>query len=56
MNLSLYINRFIKLKGGCNKLTEFLSKLSDIVWGPPTLILIVGTGLFSNVAYWLLSV
>jgi AGCS family alanine or glycine:cation symporter len=27
-------------------LTEFLSKLSDIVWGPPTLILIVGTGLF----------
>ena len=27
-------------------MTEFLSKLSDIVWGPPTLILIVGTGLF----------
>jgi alanine or glycine:cation symporter, AGCS family len=26
-------------------LTEFLTKLSDIVWGPPTLILIVGTGL-----------
>jgi alanine or glycine:cation symporter, AGCS family len=27
-------------------LAEFLSGLSDIVWGPPTLILIVGTGLF----------
>ncbi|WP_071396185.1 alanine/glycine:cation symporter family protein [Bacillus tuaregi] len=27
-------------------MTEFLTKLSDIVWGPPTLILIVGTGLF----------
>ena len=26
-------------------MTELLTKISDIVWGPPTLILIVGTGL-----------
>jgi AGCS family alanine or glycine:cation symporter len=27
-------------------MTEFFTKLSDIVWGPPLLILIVGTGIF----------
>ena len=26
-------------------MTDFLKWLSDILWGPPTLILIVGTGL-----------
>ena len=29
-----------------NVVTEFLNWLSGVVWGPPTLILIVGTGLF----------
>ena len=29
-----------------NAVTEFLNWLSGVVWGPPTLILIVGTGLF----------
>ena len=28
-----------------NVVTEFLNWLSGVVWGPPTLILIVGTGL-----------
>ena len=27
-------------------MTEFLNWLSGVLWGPPTLILIVGTGLF----------
>ncbi|MCM3654311.1 alanine/glycine:cation symporter family protein [Metabacillus litoralis] len=27
-------------------MTEFITKISDIVWGPPLLILIVGTGLY----------
>lgn len=28
------------------KMTEFLTMISNLVWGPPTLILIVGTGLY----------
>jgi AGCS family alanine or glycine:cation symporter len=33
-------------KGLWKIMTEFFTKLSDIVWGPPLLILIVGTGIF----------
>ena len=32
-----------------NAVTEFLNWLSGVVWGPPTLILIVGTGLFLTI-------
>ena len=32
-----------------NVVTEFLNWLSGVVWGPPTLILIVGTGLFLTI-------
>jgi AGCS family alanine or glycine:cation symporter len=31
------------------RMTDFLSWLSDIVWGPPTLILLVGTGLLLTI-------
>jgi alanine or glycine:cation symporter, AGCS family len=34
------------LKERCESMTEFITKLSDIIWGPPLLILIVGTGLY----------
>lgn len=38
--------RLINNRKDCGTMTEFITKLSDIIWGPPLLILLVGTGVY----------